>query len=181
MNPLEADLEFIDKGLAEIFGSQAVTLTKAFSEESSTVSKIKQTELKDAGEAESAGLCQRAGRAAFQYWLRKNGGALGWQEMDFRLLPLRSRIRRVITDLLSWLEKRTAIKVSINETSTSWQISTAGLAAGDCEMDCNFFCGLLQEAVCWSGGGKFHVVREMSCQSEAAGHCVFEIDKQASG
>ena len=178
--PLQADLAFVQYGLAEIFGSQTVTLIDPTLEKTPTFCSIKRTLSKDTGQAACAGLCIRAGRAAFQYWLRQNGAALGWQESEFRLLPLRSRIRRVITDLLAWLDKHAIINGSINETPTTWQINAANLAGNDGVMDCDFFCGFLQEAVCWADSGKFHAVRETTCQTEAGGRCVFEITKQAA-
>lgn len=177
----DADLSFIASGLSEILGRQMLSYHAVHEGFVPRFATVKQSMLANAGEAETAGLCIRAGRASFHYWMKQNDARLGWKEAHFRLLPLRARTNRVMTDLLDWLEKHIHLTAKINQTESTWQISVDGLTHSDSPLDCKMFFGLLQEAVCWAGCGKFHVVREIKCQLEGADFCVLEIERQAAG
>lgn len=163
---------FIDQGLIEIFGKELST---------GELPVVWQSAVRSFGLAETRGMFVRAGRAAFYFWMRENADALGWREVEFRLLPGPVRIKRVLSEALRWFEDQRFLNAKMSSLEDTWQIAVTGLAGEGVRMDCNLFIGMMQEMVCWAGAGKFFAAREIECQSAGAEHCLFEISKLPAG
>lgn len=175
--PVASNSAFIEKGLVEIFGQDIQLLQPT----SVDFSAVRQSAVQAFGQAEVRGMFLKAGRAAFYYWMRENGDSLGWREVDFRLLPAQTRIKRALSDGLKWFEDEGFLKAELSSTDEAWMISVTGLAGSGARIECNTFIGMLQEMVCWAGAGKFFPAREINCQANGAECCIFEISKQPVG
>jgi len=171
--PTNSNYSFIENGLYEIFGTE---FTRLHLTRNKTKPLLATT--KEIGIAATDGLYHRAGRAAFYYWMRQYALDLGWKGIDFRLLPAQARIRRALTDLLSWMERENLLEAELSDSPDAWQITVDGLTGSNARLECNYFIGMLQELCCWAGGGKFYPARENMCQIDGAVNCVFMIDKQ---
>jgi hypothetical protein len=163
---------FIENGLVEIFG-QDLSLGE--------LPVVWESAVRSFGLAETRGMFLRSGRAAFYYWLRENGDSLGWREVDFRLLPVPARIKRVLADAMKWFSDESFLEGVLSSTGENWQISATGMAGEGARMECNYFIGMLQEMVCWAGAGKFYPARKIECQSDGVECCLIEISKQPVG
>lgn len=163
---------FIEKGLVEIFGQDLAL---------SDLPDVRQSVDQIFGQAEARGMLLRAGRAAFYYWMRENADALGWREVDFRLLPAPGRIKKALNDALLWFETEGLLKGELSITDSVWQITVKRLVGEGARLDCSTFIGLMQELTCWAGAGKFYPAREIECQSDGMECCLFEISKLPAG
>lgn len=172
---------FIEQGLTEIFGQELTAFHPGLEESQMNLLTLRESAARQLGQLEARGMFIRAGRASFNYWMRQYSDVLGWREMDFRLLPVPTRINRALSDTLKWFESENFFKGALLTTNDFWQISVTGLEAQAAYLDCNFFIGMIQELVCWAGGGKYFPAREMQCQAEGSDRCLFEIAKQPAG
>jgi len=172
---------FIEQGLVEILGQDFVALSQRVDDLHLNLSTLKETAVRTLGQTETQGMFLRAGRAAFYYWMRLYSDNLGWREVDFRLLPAPARIKRALEDALKWFESEKFLKGEVSSTEEAWQISVTGLAGEGAGMDCGIFTGVIQELASWAGAGKFYPAREIECQSDTAGCCLFEISKLPAG
>ncbi len=172
---------FIEHGLTEIFGQEFFGDQPEKSTAQSTLMNLRESAFRNLGQPETRGMYVRAGRAAFYYWMRQYSKSLGWLEVEFRLLPAPARIKRALTDALLWFEAENFLKGELTSTESSWQISVTGLVGDGVKIECNTFCGMIQELACWAGAGKFYPAREIECQADGSGSCLFEISKLPAG
>ena len=168
---------FIENGLVEIFGEDLIEIQQGSGESSALI----ESAIREFGQAEACGMFLRAGRAAFYYWMRENADALGWREVDFRLLPAQARIKRSLNDAIKWFETNHFLKGELSATDSAWRIAVTGLVGEGACLDCSTFIGLMQELTSWAGAGKFYDAREIECQVDGAECCHFEISKQPVG
>lgn len=173
-----ANCSFIENGLREIFGSEVAKAHIGEDGSKLVLFSLKESSKQQLGSEETGGLCLRAGRAGFVYWMRQYSGDLGWKIIDYRLLPAPARIKRSINDLLGWMEGEKIIKADLSDLPDTWQISVTGLTGSNARLDCSYFTGMLQELCSWAGGGKFYLVREVQCQADGTASCVFIIEKK---
>mgnify|MGYP000903229103 CR=1 FL=1 len=169
-------ISFIEAGLIEILGSESIQ-TKT---DTIQLKAVKDALAQQLGEDAASGLLVRAGRAAFHHWMRQNAAALGWREVEFRLLPAPARIRRSLSALMDWLNREGALKAALTDSGDRWQVRVAGLTEERALFDCSTFLGILQEACTWAGSGKFYPSRESACKGTGAPECLFEIEKKSA-
>ncbi len=187
----------IDAGLLEIIGEPGVSeLAKSMPKERSSSFKdasspvksfgIRSTEiaLKSIyGEQVYAGIAQRAGGASLKYFLMALGGRLGFNDAEFRLLPVNKKkllgLQRISDELTSAYGMLT--KVSEKKDSYSIEITNCR----ECEgmrariPSCHFILGFLHEYLSWLGGGRYFQVIETSCLARKDKSCLFELSKFA--
>ena len=169
---------FIEEGLREIFGNASKTLST--NEVNSSLPQLlaQESSIYTHGIMETKGLLIRAGRAAVQKWLTRNSSAMGWEEINFRLLPPAVRTKQALSSFLTWLKREYHLEVQLEALTHCWKIEVRFLEKSASDLACQFVLGMFQELVSWSGGGNFFPARETVCQSEGADCCVFEIDRQ---
>ena len=125
------------------------------------------------------GLAQRAGRVCFKYGLRAYGESLGLTQTEFRLLPLRSKLRTAGHALAGLFNEHTDQRVRLDEADGKllWQIERCPLCWGRHADDvvCHLAVGLLQESLYWLSSGKIFRVEETQCTARGDAACVIEI------
>ncbi len=129
------------------------------------------------------GIALRSGRAGFGYFLRKYGELLGFETMEYRLLPSRIRLGKGLERIAEMLREQCGLDVQVENDGRNWfwrvencpecldQQSESSL--------CHFTAGFLQEYLSWASGGKYYQVTELQCRSCGAEACVFQIDQRA--
>jgi hypothetical protein len=170
---------FIEEGFKEIFGENSIVLSEireTLTAEQSLESR--ESIIHTLGRTEIKGLFIRAGRAAFHSWLDSYSSSMGWEKIEFRLLPPALRIQEALLNFFTWLKEEFQLRVELETSARKWVIGVHFSEKGKSLMDCRFVLGMFQELVCWAGGGKSFPAREVNCQSDGAGLCVFEIDRQ---
>jgi len=129
------------------------------------------------------GLAVRSGRASFRYGLREFGEQAGITNLDFRLLPPRTKVQigaRALAQALSQLSDQ-KVRVEEQERTYQWIVERCPLCWGrhaDVPV-CHLSVGFLQEFLYWAGAGKYYPVVETECSAAGATACVFSIDKLA--
>lgn len=126
------------------------------------------------GSDAAAGMSIRVGRAAFYYWMRQYVTILGWKENEFRLLPVRARIKRGLSDLITWMAGEKTGCAELVSNKDSWRVHIKSCEAF---LDSNIIYGMIQELACWAGYGKFYPVRELQSQPGNGDLSIFEISK----
>jgi predicted hydrocarbon binding protein len=133
------------------------------------------------GEVAGRGLAVRSGRACFRHILREFGPELGLSSLDFRLLPLQSRVMASTQALSSLFNGSSDQQVELEQDDGSirwtmescpfcWERHTDSPA-------CHLTVGLLQEALYWVSGGKIFLVEETHCIARGDQHCAIRIRK----
>jgi predicted hydrocarbon binding protein len=128
------------------------------------------------------GLALRTGRACLKYTLRDFGSSLGLAELDFRLLPLASKMRQVsrsFAGLFSQISDQ-SINTAEDERYLFWQVSPCAVC-WERRTDspaCHLLVGWLQEAMYWVSCGKHFCVEEIECTAQGDPACIIRIDKQ---
>lgn len=168
------DYSFLLDAFVEIFGKDLYDqYRKTLSSEHSTDSIVDYV-INNYGSDAAAGMTIRVGRAAFNYWMRQYAAILGWKKIEFRLLPVRTRIKRGLSDLITWMSGDKTGRVEILSNADSWRVQ---VIRGEKPLDSNVFYGMIQELACWSGNGKFYPVREIQHQADGGEIFLFEISK----
>lgn len=125
------------------------------------------------------GLAQRIGQACFRLGLREFGNQVGVNEMNFRLLPLQSRLRRGLDSLASLFNSRGHQHIRLEQTDKGlfWRVNHCPLCdqRHSTEPVCYMAVGLLQEALYWLSGGRLYRVDEIECVSQGDSACRFFI------
>jgi len=168
---------FIEEGLREIFGNVSKTLSTNEANLSLVQLLAQESSIHAHGVMETKGLMIRAGRAALQNWLKRKSSAMGWEEIEFRLLPPAVRTKQAVSSFITWLKKEYNLEGELKVFAQCWQIEVRFLDKSVHNLDCQFVLGMFQELVSWAGGGNFFPAREMVCQSDGADFCIFEIDR----
>lgn len=130
------------------------------------------------GEAGACGVAICSGRAAFKYLLEKDGKAIGFENPDFRFLPIRVKVRKGLELMARWFEINYGVKTSLHSAEGEFQIDVKDSSGGSSSTTlCDFTSGLLQGLLAWISGGKFYVVRETECRASGAEKCSFSVGK----
>jgi predicted hydrocarbon binding protein len=127
------------------------------------------------------GVALRIGRACLKYILREYGIALGLTGLNFRLLPLPSRLK-VGNETLSVLFSRFTdqpVRLEENDKQITWHIEHCPLCRERKANDpcCTLIVGLIQETLSWLSAGKFFPVQETSCIACGARECTIVIER----
>jgi hypothetical protein len=127
------------------------------------------------------GLSLRVGRACLKYGLRGFGSELGLTNLDFRLLPLPTRIKVGCEALAGLFNQYTGqrIRLEVDQKHIIWNIERCPLcwerqADDPC---CTLAVGLLQEALYWVSGEKTFLVEEKKCIACGDLTCTMVIDR----
>ncbi len=130
------------------------------------------------GKAGTSGVAICSGRAAFKYLLEKDGREIGFENPDFRFLPIRVKVRRGLELMASWFEKNYGVKASVHSGEGEFRVDVNDAAGGKSGTTlCDFTTGLLQGFLAWISGGKFYVVCETECRANGAEKCSFSVGK----
>jgi hypothetical protein len=129
------------------------------------------------------GLALRSGRVYFTYGLREFGPTLGCNGLDFRLLPLRSKIQIGIGIFAAAVNQLGELQVDVTEDNQHfyWSIHRCPVCwnrRSDVPT-CHLAVGAIQESLTWLSGGKHYQVEETECAASGGSACVIQIEKQA--
>lgn len=128
------------------------------------------------------GAALRSGRSSFIYFLKEFSEETGFNQLDFRLTPMRKRVLRGLESMALILSREIGqpIQVQASEIAWTWQIDLCpecwnrqSLTAA-----CHFTVGLLQEFLGWLSGGKFYLVEEIACRAKGEPVCLIRIDQK---
>lgn len=123
------------------------------------------------------GLAVRSGRASFKYVLRKFNSQLGFTDLEFRLLPVITRMKSAGQSLAMLASELVGQKVCCESSDEylTWRFEPT---AGHEKTACHLMMGLLQEAISWINGGKFYQVEEICCLGKGDTSCAIRIRKK---
>lgn len=128
------------------------------------------------------GLVLRAGRASFSYFLREFGAETRLNEVEFRLLPTRVRLRTGMERLAGVISGACSLRVGVMENDGQWVCHVSGLDANAARRTgcviCHFIAGLLQEYLYWASGGKTYMINRFECAQENQAACAILINQQ---
>jgi predicted hydrocarbon binding protein len=128
------------------------------------------------------GIALRAGRAGFKYLLRQSGTAMGITDLNFRLLPVPTRLKTGLEAMAGLMSRIGDEQVKIEETERYWSWNSTGCPMcwqrTELEPVCQFTVGLLQEFFTWASSGRLYSLNEVACQASGAPACVIQIDKK---
>ncbi len=134
------------------------------------------------GELGARGAALRSGRSAFCYFLKEFSEEAGFNQLDFRLTPMRKRALMGLDSLARILGREIGqpIHVQAGEKSWFWQIDNCPECWGRKSESpaCHFTIGLLQEFLSWMTGGKIYMVEETSCKAKGDPTCQIRIDQK---
>jgi predicted hydrocarbon binding protein len=128
------------------------------------------------------GIAFRAGRSSFKYFLKEFYSDLGFDALEFRLLPQNKRIMQGLTRISEKINHDLNTHIDAMENSDTWIWTIT-----DCpecmhcetkESNCQFITGFLQDYLTWSGGGKLFQVIETECKTRGQVACVFCMGKK---
>jgi predicted hydrocarbon binding protein len=127
------------------------------------------------------GLAMRIGQASFKYGLREFGPMLGITDINFRLLPLPTKLSKGAAVFASTFNNFTDQRVRIEETPNEirWHIERCPVCWGRHteRPSCNLAVGILQEALYWLSNGKYFNVQETACIAQGDPACTIVIEK----
>lgn len=132
------------------------------------------------------GVALRIGRASFQHMLREYGGMFGLNDLAFRLLPMRARLKLGMVLLADIFNKHSDqhVRVEEKEKEILWHIDRCPLCwerhdlhSNSEDAACQMAVGLLQEFLYWISGGKYYHVEEKKCIARGDKSCTIVIDK----
>jgi hypothetical protein len=167
-------------GLEEVLGpSELSRLAGGVEKSSLTALQQKMEECYGSDGARGVAIC--TGRAAFKHLVERNGGAIGFEDVDYRFSPIKVKIRKGLGLLAKWIETTYGLKVSVqNGTGDFYRFEVSGDQQSNPAKElplCDFTSGLLQEFMAWTSGGKFYVVRETDCRRAGSACCNFQVGK----
>jgi predicted hydrocarbon binding protein len=147
-----------------------------------TLSNIQQGLESIYGPRAGQGLALRSGQACFKYGLREFGPMLGITDMAFRLLPLPTKISngaRIFADTFNKFTDQ-QVRIEENETQIHWHIERCPICweRTTNRPGCGLAVGLLQEALYWTSGGKYFVLKETACIAQGDETCTILIEKE---
>lgn len=127
------------------------------------------------------GIAVRIGRASFPGFVRTFGSEDGFEDADYRLLPVRKRARVGLEKFAAIFMCACGMKISVDTEPEAWIWTVA-----DCPQCSNphiesavshFMLGLLQQYLAWISGGKVFLAEEAACQANGAPNCVIRISR----
>ncbi len=133
------------------------------------------------GSLGARGIAMRIGRACFPGFVRSFGSDGGFEDAEYRLLPVRKRARAGLEKLAAIFDCACGLRIVVDTTPDAW-IWTIN----DCRQCSNpqvesavshFMLGLLQQYLGWISGGKVFQVEETACQANGDPNCVIRIHR----
>jgi predicted hydrocarbon binding protein len=128
------------------------------------------------------GITLRSGRAAFCYLLKALGEQIGFDDLEFRLLPPRRRMQAGLERLAQTLGSEAGGTIQVQDQEKAWLVRIEDCPeCRDRQSEtamCFFSVGLLQEFLTWLSGGKVYLVEEITCRGRGDAACTFRIDKK---
>ncbi len=133
------------------------------------------------GEQGARGAALRSGRSAFCYFLKEFSDEAGFNQLEFRLTPLKRRVLVGLESMARILSREIGqnIQVQVFEKNWTWQIEVCPECWGWQSQTpaCHFTVGLLQEFLSWMSGGKVYLVEETTCRAKGDPACSIRIDQ----
>jgi len=128
------------------------------------------------------GLAIRSGRACFKHALRELGADIGLTDINFKLLPLTTKIHQGTKLLTEALNRYTDQDISAEEDNDHYYLVTkrCRLCWGrhsDIPV-CHLTVGVLQEALFWVSNGRSYNIEETLCIARGDPSCIIRIDKE---
>jgi len=135
------------------------------------------------GPRSGRGLAQRAGQATFRRALQEFPDILNVSDLSFRLLPGKMKIRVGLQNLVRAVTEHSdqAIRLEEREDAFLLHCETCALCIDRQEAQpcCHFSIGVLQEAMFWLSGGKYHPIEETQCLAAGDPECTLRIQRIA--
>ncbi len=133
------------------------------------------------GEQGARGAALRSGRSAFCYFLKEFGDEAGFNQLEFRLTPLKRRVLVGLESLARITSREIGQQIQVQAAGKvwTWQISNCPECWGRQSLTpaCDFTVGLLQEFLSWLSGGKVYLVEETACRAKGDPACSIRIDQ----
>lgn len=129
------------------------------------------------------GIALRAGRTSFKYLLRQYGVRLGLVDLNFRLLPVPTRLKTGLEILAALIGQIGDDQVTIEDQEKYWIWSSRSCPI--CwervshEQVCHFTVGYVQEFIAWASGGRVFAVTETQCRAKGDPVCLIQIEKKS--
>lgn len=136
---------------------------------------------KQHGSLGARGIAMRIGRASFPGFVGSFGADEGFEDAEYRLLPVRKRARAGLEKLAAIFDCSCGLRIAVDTTPDAWIWTIT-----DCPQCSNpqvesalshFMLGLLQQYLGWISGGKVFQVEETACQANGAPNCVIRIHR----
>lgn len=127
----------------------------------------------------SQGIAHRIGQVSFSHFLRSFSREMGWQESAFRLLPEAQKMELGLARMAEFFRQlgRQQVHFVPGEAFSTWHLSPCPFCwqRRSTRPVCQFWIGLLQEALAWLTGGKFYFIEEVACLAAGAQEDTFQI------
>lgn len=135
------------------------------------------------GPRSGRGLAQRAGQATFRRALQEYPDILNVSDLSFRLLPGKMKISVGLQNLVRAINEHSDQTLRLEEKEDAYLLhcETCALCInrqGD-RPGCHFTVGILQEAMFWFSGGKYHPIEETHCLAVGDPRCTIRIGRIA--
>jgi hypothetical protein len=131
------------------------------------------------GSRGSQGVARRVGRASFHWWLKQFGAQQQLIDLEFRLLPLQSRLRSGLERIAEVFRAETGLSVEVREEGNRWGWWVSAAEDPKCQT-CLYqmMAGFLQEFFAWASGGRFFPLAEQPGSAWSANGLAVMVQKQ---
>lgn len=133
------------------------------------------------GELSARGIAFRAGQPAFNNFLKVFADQAGFEELDFRLLPLKKRIFTGLQSIAALVRQDCGLEAEIAQGADHWIVEIASCGPSgrlvDQDVICGFILGFLKEYLAWTSGGKIYFIQETAYREIGKTACTFVIDQ----
>lgn len=133
------------------------------------------------GISQGRALVHKAGHVSFRHWVQALRGVMGFADIAFRILPLKTRVRiglEVTTEILNRYAQQ---GLALGENGDSYFVTSdsAGFSTGRQAQSpaCDFLTGLFEEVLFWVTRGRRFKVEETTCIACGDLMCTYCIDK----
>lgn len=134
------------------------------------------------GQQGAGGIVLRAGRAGFNYFVKKFAGPAGFDDPAFRLLPIRKRILTGLRGIASVFARDCGCKIEVRAGEGHWTWVAERCLECDSRSEtapaCLFTVGLLQEYMAWISAGRVYPIRENACRARGDPACEIIIEQR---
>lgn len=179
------------EGLKEVIGQQdyeavlqAAGVSQANEKNTGVISNANLLNLRNIcvdlyGELSTRGIAFRSGQSVFHYFLKQFADQAGFEELDFRLLPLKKRIFTGLQSIAAIARQDCGLEAVISQEENKWIIEIASCGPGgrkvDQDVTCGLILGFLKEYLAWTSGGKSYPIQETACHEIEKTACTFTI------
>lgn len=127
------------------------------------------------------GIAVRVGRASFAELVKVYGSDGGFEEPEYRLLPVRKRARVGLEKIAAIFNCACHLRVAVDTEPDAWVWTIANCpSCGDPQVESavsHFMLGLLQAYLSWISGGKMFQIEEKACMADGAPNCIIHIHR----